>query len=83
MHVYVWEHILSLSSKTAWLILTKLVSDELLMVSYKFYGLKTTSAKGRIQGGLRQEDSLVGLIDCTHNEQDRTCGADEEGDDRH
>ena len=51
MHVYVWEHILSLSSKTAWLILTKLVSDELLMVSYKFYGFKTTSAKGRIQGG--------------------------------
>ena len=35
MHVYVWEHIVSLSYRTDGWIFTKLCRDEVLMVPYK------------------------------------------------
>ena len=35
MHVYVWEHIVSIYYSTAWWMFTKLGRDEVLMVPYK------------------------------------------------
>ena len=39
--------------------------------------------QGLIQGGWQQEDSLVCLIECQHDEQNGPRGAEEEGDDGH
>ena len=49
MHVYVWEHIVSLYYRTALWMFMKLGRDEVLMVPYKCY----ISVQGRIQGGAK------------------------------
>ena len=51
VHVYVWEHIFDLFSRTAGWILMKLDRDEVLMVPYKCCCFSARSTKGRIQGG--------------------------------
>ena len=53
MHVHVWEHIVSLSSRTASWIFMKLDRDEVLMVPYKCCCFSARSVKGRIQGGAK------------------------------
>ena len=50
MHVYVWEHIVSLSYITAWWIFMKLGRDEVLMVPYKCCCFSARPVQGRIQG---------------------------------
>ena len=50
MHVYVWEHIVSLYYRTAWYICTKPYRDELLIVPHMHEGVSSISAQGRIQG---------------------------------
>ena len=49
MHVYVWEHIVSLYYRTALWMLTKLGRDEVLMVPYKCCCFSTRSVQGQIQ----------------------------------
>ena len=51
MHVYVWEHNISLYYSTAWWLFTKLGRDEVLMVPYKCSCFSARSPQGRIQGG--------------------------------
>ena len=51
MHVYVWEHIVSLYYSTAWWMFTKLDRDEVIMVPYKCCCFSARSPQGRIQGG--------------------------------
>ena len=51
MHVYVLEHIGSLSYRTSWWMLTKLDRDEVLMVPHLCLGFSANSTRGRIQGG--------------------------------
>ena len=53
MHVYVWEHIVSLYYKTAQCMFTKLGGDEVLMVPYKCCRFSARSIQGRIQGGAK------------------------------
>ena len=53
MHVYVWEHIVSLYYSTAWWMFTKLGRDEVLMVPYKCCCFSARSPQGRIQGGAK------------------------------
>ena len=53
MHVYVWEHIVSLYYRTAEWMFTKLGRHEVLMVPYKFCCLSARSIQGRIQGGAK------------------------------
>ena len=53
MHVYVWEHIVSLYYRTAELMFTKLCRDEVLMVPYKFCCFSARSVQRRIQGGTK------------------------------
>ena len=50
MHVYVWEHIVSLYYSTARWMFTKLGRDEVLMVPYKCCCFSARSPQGRIQG---------------------------------
>ena len=50
MHVYVWEHIVSLSYITAWWIFMKIGRDEVLMVPYKCCCFSARPVQGRIQG---------------------------------
>ena len=50
MHVYIWEHIVSLSYITAWWIFMKLGRDEVLMVPYKSFCFSARPVQGRIQG---------------------------------
>ena len=50
MHVYVWEHIVSLYYRTAQWMFTKLGRDEVLMVPYKCCCFPARSVQGRIQG---------------------------------
>ena len=50
MHVYVWEHIVSLSYIIAWWIFMKLGRDEVLMVPYKSCCFSARPVQGRIQG---------------------------------
>ena len=50
MHVYVWEHKVSLSYRTARWIFTKLGRDEVLMVPYNCCCFSARSLQGRIQG---------------------------------
>ena len=69
MHVYVWEHIVSLSYITAWWIFMKLGRDEVLMVPYKcccFFGQTRPGAdpgqgKNRSGGPLLQWTSSSDL----------------------
>ena len=51
MHVYIWEHIVSLSYRTDLWIFIKFGRDEVHMVLYKCYCFSTRSVEGRIQGG--------------------------------
>ena len=51
MHVYVLEHIVSLSYRTAWWMFTKLDRDEILVVPHLCIGFLVNSSQGRIQGG--------------------------------
>ena len=53
MHVYVWEHIVSLYYSTAWWMFTKLGRDEVLMVPYKCCCFSARSPQGQIQGGAK------------------------------
>ena len=50
MHVYVWEHIVSLSYRTAEWIFMKLGRDEVLMVPYKCCCYSARPVQGWIQG---------------------------------
>ena len=50
MHVYVWEHIVSLYYRTAYWMFTKLGMHEVLMVIYKYCCFSARSVQGRIQG---------------------------------
>ena len=50
MHVYVWEHIVSLSYRTARWMFTKVGKDEVLMVPHKCCCFSARSIQGRIQG---------------------------------
>ena len=51
MHVYVWEHIVSLYYRTALCVFTTLGWDEVLMVPCKCCCFSARSVQGRIQGG--------------------------------
>ena len=53
MHIYIWEHIVSLYHRTAEWMFTKLGRDEVLMVTYKCYCFSARSVQGRIQGGAK------------------------------
>ena len=53
MHVYEWEHIVSLSYRTNRWIFMKLGRDEVLMVPYKCCCFSARSVQGRIQGGAK------------------------------
>ena len=53
MHVYIWEHIVSLSYRTNLWIFTELGRDEVLMVPYKCCCFSVRSVQGRIQGGAK------------------------------
>ena len=53
MHVYVWEHIVSLYYRTAQWIFMKVGRDEVLMVHYKCCCFSARSIQGRIQGGAK------------------------------
>ena len=53
MHVYEWEHIVSLYYRTAYWMFTKLGRDEVLLVPHKCCGFLARSAQGRIQGGAK------------------------------
>ena len=53
MHVYVWEHKVSLYHRTASWMFTKLGKDEVLMVPYKCCCFSARSVQGRIQGGAK------------------------------
>ena len=50
MHVYVWEHIVSLYYGTAQWMFTKLGRDEVLMAQHMHKDVLAISAQGRIQG---------------------------------
>ena len=50
MHVYVWEHIVSLSYRTAKWMFRKLGRDEVLMAQHMHKDVLVISAYGRIQG---------------------------------
>ena len=50
MHVYVLEHIISLSYRTAWWMFTKLDRDEVLIITHLFIGFSANSNQRRIQG---------------------------------
>ena len=51
MHVYVLEHIISLSYRTTSWMFTKLDRDEVLIITHLFIGFSANSTQGRIQGG--------------------------------
>ena len=53
MHVYVWEHIVSLNYRMAIGILTKLVRDKVLMTPHIYTDVWTKFAQGWIQGGAK------------------------------
>ena len=50
MHVYVWEHIVSLYYRTAYWMITKLGRHEVFMVPYKCCCFSARSIQGRIKG---------------------------------
>ena len=53
MHVYVWEHIVSLYYRIAKCMFTKLGRDEGLMAPHMHEGVSGKSAQGQIQGGAK------------------------------
>ena len=50
MHVYVLEHIISLSYRTTWWMFTKLDRDEVPIITHLFIGFSANSTQGRIRG---------------------------------
>ena len=61
MHVYVLEHIISLSYRTSWWMFTKFDRDEVLIVTHLCIGFSATSTQGQIQGGaICQNRSMKG-----------------------
>ena len=50
MHVYVWEHIVSLYYRTAKWMLTTLGRDEVIMARHLHKDVLAISVQGRIQG---------------------------------
>ena len=50
MHVYIWEHIVSLYNRTAKWMFRKLGRDEVLMAQHMHKDVLAISAYGRIQG---------------------------------
>ena len=48
MHVYVWEHIVSLYNTTAKWMFTKFGRDEVLIAPHMHYGVSDRFAQGRI-----------------------------------
>ena len=53
MHVYVLEHLGSLSYRTDWWMFMKLDRDKVLMASHLFLDFSANSTQGRIQGGAK------------------------------
>ena len=53
MHVYVLEHIVSLSYRTAWWMFTKLGRYEVLMALHLWLDFSANPAQGWIQGGAK------------------------------
>ena len=51
MHVYEWEHIVSLYYRTAQWMFTKLGRDEVLMVPYKYYCFRPDPYRGGSRAG--------------------------------
>ena len=51
MHVYVLEHIISLSYRTTGWMFKKLDRDEVLIITHLFIDFSANSSQGRIQGG--------------------------------
>ena len=51
MHVYVWEHIVSLYYRTAGLMFTKLGRDKVLMAPHMYQGDSGRSAQGGSRAG--------------------------------
>ena len=82
MNVYVWEHIVSLSSRTSWWIFMKLRRDEVLMVPYKYCWSAQGWGQGRAKIGhwgplLEQTSSSDWKATATnrmHNNDLETCG---------
>ena len=58
MHVYVWEHIVSLSYITDWWIFMTVSRDEVFIVPYKWYCFSARSVQGRIQGGAKKRPGV-------------------------
>ena len=50
MHVYIWEHIVSLYYRTSQWMFTKLGRDEVPMAQHMHKDVLAISAQGRIQG---------------------------------
>ena len=50
VHVYVWEHIVSLNYRITWWIFTKLGRDKVLMTPHICIDFWPKSAQGQIQG---------------------------------
>ena len=53
IHVYVWEHIVSLYYRTAQCMFTKLGRDEVLMARHMHKDVFAISAQGQIQGAAK------------------------------
>ena len=51
VHVYLLEHIISLSYRTTWWMFTKLDRDEVLIITHLFIDFLANSTQGRFQGG--------------------------------
>ena len=64
MHVYVLEHIISLSYRTTWWMFTKFDRDEVLIIMLLFIGFSANSTQGRIQGGAIFQKYCKTLIIC-------------------
>ena len=66
MHVFILEHIVSLSYRTAGWMFTKLGRDEVLMKSHLCLGFSANSAKGWMQGGVKTRSmrGAFSVVEC-------------------
>ena len=53
VHVYVWEHIVSLNYRITWMIITKFDKDKVLMTPHICFDIWAKSAHVRIQDGVK------------------------------